>query len=663
MPGKDRFERRKAYQKAWHAYIAGGEPEKGLVANEILESWRRSRDHGVDPDGTGFTEILGGPDLEKRLSDSTALLDVARPFMRSIHSIVGADQFVVRITDHEGYVLEIIGGETARTTGRTLGVVPGANVSESLIGTNAIGLSLVTGRAIQVMGAEHYRRIYHEWTTSAAPIVGGDDRVLGVISISGHYEKVHPHTLGMALASAEAIGHELALITANRNLARAHEHSLAMMEAMKEGILCIDERGVIRDINGVARRMMGHPKKNLAGTPLSHLLKGESLAALTKAFGGKDKIEETEMTFHTKSGRRLNLLVTFTPLEHADQPYREAVLTLREAKNVHHLINRLAGTGAIYTFDDILGRSRPILDALRLASHASDSEATVLILGESGTGKELFAQSIHNASPRQNRPFVFLNCGAIPRDLVASELFGYVEGAFTGAKRGGHPGKFELADGGTLFLDEIGDMPLDTQATLLRVLETKELMRVGGHEVIPVDVRVIAATNKDLQEEVRRGNFRGDLFYRLNVVMLQIPPLRERPGDLMLLVEAILKKAGAGDIDLSESFLQKLSLHDWPGNVRELQNILQQSLHLLGGGDKLEDRHLPPHLLESVREETGFIEAVETDLSLETVERRVIERTVAAHRDNLTEAARILGISRTTLYRKLEKYHLKHLMR
>lgn len=223
-----------------------------------------------------------------------------------------------------------------------------------------------------------------------------------------------------------------------------------------------------------------------------------------------------------------------------------------------------------------------------MAKLAASSVSTVLLNGESGTGKELFAQAIHNASSRRRGPFIAINCGALPRDLIESELFGYDEGAFTGARKGGQLGKFEFANGGTIFLDEIGDMPLETQVKLLRVLQERQITRLGGHKAIPVDIRVIAATNRNLEQLVEQGNFRSDLFYRLNVMSITIPPLRERAEDTVLLTQNMLrkisKKLNKKIVRISTGFFQSIRNYSWPGNVRQLENVLERCINLVDDG-------------------------------------------------------------------------------
>jgi transcriptional regulator with PAS, ATPase and Fis domain len=287
------------------------------------------------------------------------------------------------------------------------------------------------------------------------------------------------------------------------------------------------------------------------------------------------------------------------------------------------------------------------------AKKVADSRSTILITGESGTGKELFAQAIHNESARRDEPFVAINCGAIPRELIESELFGYDDGAFTGARRGGKPGKFEIADGGTLFLDEIGDMPLDMQVKLLRAIEDGVVTRIGGSRPIPVDVRIIAATNKDLEQEVRKGNFRKDLYYRLNVIPLRLPPLRERKDDIPILIEYFMKRISRRlnkkPVEIPENIMKALTEYNWPGNIRELENFVEFVINSEG---------IIPVLVE---EKFSMNITLDRDLpnnSLEAAEKEHILRVLELNGWNIASAARELGIGRNTLYRKIKKYNL-----
>jgi PAS domain S-box-containing protein len=333
-----------------------------------------------------------------------------------------------------------------------------------------------------------------------------------------------------------------------------------------------------------------------------------------------------------------------------------------------------------YSFHDLIGNSPAFLAVKKLAERISDSNSSVLLIGESGTGKELFAQAIHDNSVRCSSPFVAINCASIPEHLLESELYGYEEGAFTGAKKGGKNGQFENANGGTLFLDEIGDMPLSMQSKLLRVLQEKEVRRVGGHKSIPVDVRVIAATHRDLEKMVEEGEFRQDLYYRLNVIKIDIPPLRKRKEDIPLLSINLLKKLEKRffrkGIELSDEVQEKLMAHKWPGNIRELENVLERCVNVLDG-NTIQLVHLPLYLREQPeRDEQNQANPNDNDAAssisipaitsvkplketLALAEKQAIQNALALTKGNKLEAAKLLEISKTSFYEKCKLYDIR----
>ncbi|MGO3167987.1 sigma 54-interacting transcriptional regulator [Senegalia sp. (in: firmicutes)] len=316
---------------------------------------------------------------------------------------------------------------------------------------------------------------------------------------------------------------------------------------------------------------------------------------------------------------------------------------------------------AKYSFENIPSNSPAMNKVKSFAQKASKSNSTILIVGESGTGKELFAHSIHNASPRKLKPFIKMNCAAIPADLLESELFGYDEGAFTGSKKGGKIGKFKLADGGTIFLDEIGDMPLNMQAKILRVLQEKEVEPIGSNTNYQIDVRVIAATNRDLAKMIVDGEFREDLYYRLNVIKIEIPPIRERKEDLDILIDVLFEKH-KGDVGkyvkgISEDARNILKTYHWPGNVRELENILERAINIVDSGCEIEVMHLPEYIRGKIEknEETSF----SLKKAVEITERNTILNALELTNGNRVRASEILNVSRSTLYERMEKYKIK----
>ncbi|MBO8168211.1 MAG: sigma-54-dependent Fis family transcriptional regulator [Thermoanaerobacteraceae bacterium] len=342
-------------------------------------------------------------------------------------------------------------------------------------------------------------------------------------------------------------------------------------------------------------------------------------------------------------------------------------LLVRQIQQRQHGRKYRLGYEARYTFERIISRSEIMKNLVNQARKVARSNSPALLLGESGTGKELVAQAIHNASSRADGPFIAVNCGAVPRDLIEAELFGYEEGAFTGARKGGAAGKFELAQGGTLFLDEIGDMPLEVQAVLLRVLQEKQFTRVGGHRMIPLDVRIIAATNKDLFQLVQEGKFRLDLYYRINVLSLKLPPLRERLEDIEPLVHHFLAQFKAGaqrqDVKLSPAVMEIFKKYTWPGNIRELINVIERAVTMVDE-DIIMPYHLPEEILKQCRADgagNGDLKTINISggRNLRDIERESIEKALAACAGNVSQAAKKLGIGRTTLYRKMKKYGLK----
>jgi len=319
--------------------------------------------------------------------------------------------------------------------------------------------------------------------------------------------------------------------------------------------------------------------------------------------------------------------------------------------------------GAKYSWQSIIGNSILMQAVKGMAAKAAKTDSNVLINGESGTGKELFAHAIHNDSKRFDGPFIKINCAAIPKDLLESELFGYEEGAFTGAKKQGKIGKFELANGGTIFLDEIGDMPLDMQVKILRVLQEKEVERIGGNKTIPIDCRIIAATNRDLEARIKEGEFREDLYYRLNVINVEVPPLRTRKDDVEILTLKLMEKLsnslGKYVSNITVDALDSLKAYNWPGNIRELENVVERAINMTDS-ETIEIQHLPPFIIAHKSNETTEV-TILTSLkhAVDEVEKSTILKCLKAVHYNKLKAAKILGISRTSLYEKIEKFNIE----
>lgn len=350
------------------------------------------------------------------------------------------------------------------------------------------------------------------------------------------------------------------------------------------------------------------------------------------------------------------------------QTIKGFIVTIKTMEEVINTVSDMMMEPVLTQFDDIIGESERMKEAKALALKVASSGSTVLILGESGTGKELFARAIHQASPRNRNPFVAVNCAAIPDHLLESELFGYEEGAFTGAKRGGKPGKFQLANNGTLFLDEIGDMPLHLQGKLLRALQEKRIDRLGSDKPIEIDVRVIAATHRDLEERVIEGSFRQDLFYRLNVIPIMVPSLRQRRADIELttnyMIDKWCTKLGKLKPKVSVDFMNMLMAHHWPGNVRELENAIEYAVNVCDE-ETLSTHHLPKRIWQAQALAEPEVTQTYMDIkTIETLEKEAIINAIqiySSRSDTMGKVAEVLGLSRATLYRKIKQYDLKHL--
>jgi len=637
------------------AESSGGAPDL------ITASWERCRALGVDPEGGISTVILPPDELEKRRTASSRLLRVAEPLMSSLYEVVAGSGHVIVLVDSDGYVLSATGDPSVLESARAVNFVPGVRWTERLVGTTAIGIALASGRPAQVAGEEHFCRAHRAWTCSAAPIRDPAGGVLGALNVSGLGTRPHRHTLGMVVATARAIENQLGVEKALADLALASKYQAAIVEHISDGLLTVDAEGRVTYMNSAGGRILGVDHKAVVGQHVSDIVDFRPVI-LNVIKTGEGYIDR-EFVVNSKRGA-LHFIKSAVPIRDEHGRLTGVVDVFREIRRVRRLVHYMVGAFANFTFDDIIGDAPAMREAKRLAETAAKTSSNVLILGESGTGKEMFAQAIHNASAVKDGPFVAINCAAIPRELVESELFGYEKGAFTGARASGHPGKFELASGGTILLDEIGEMSLDVQAKLLRVLQERRITRVGGDVVLPVDARVVAASNRDLAHDVAEGNFRQDLYYRLNVFTITVPPLRERKSDIPILVrhflEKVGRKLGKESVKVTPQAMNILVGHDWPGNVRELENVVERTLAVISG-DTLDVEHLPGYLRERHGAPQGAPDQASATAALEVwslaeAERRAVEAALAAYGGNVSRAAKALGISRNTLYCKMRKF-------
>jgi sigma-54 dependent transcriptional regulator, acetoin dehydrogenase operon transcriptional activator AcoR len=441
----------------------------------------------------------------------------------------------------------------------------------------------------------------------------------------------------------------------------ANQYTFAIMNSLKFGVIAVNMDGAILYANDTACVTVNIRRRDLLKIPIGQIIDGWPLLESIITKGGKVQNEDAMVSI---SGVKTKFNLNVSAIQEPTGAFIGMVISLRELGNVYQIVNKYTGMQARFTFSDIVGKSQEMRKLIDYAKTVSDSPSTVLIEGESGTGKEVFAQSIHNASSRKDAGFVAINCAAISENLIESELFGYEDGAFTGAAKGGKPGKFELADRGTLFLDEVGDMKPDTQVKLLRAIQEGAITRVGGSKVISVDVRIIAATNKNLKKEVDEGRFRLDLYYRLSVIPMKLPPLRDRQSDLPSLIRSFLQKKslrlGKPIPPFHYSDFQQLLNYQWPGNIRELENYIEQWVNLDGKLPTTMPGEQPPTINpEYLSAEPASSPKQDVPQKLEQVEVQHMVTTIAHCNGNLSLAAKILGIGRNTLYLKMKKHGLE----
>ncbi len=688
------------YWSIWKQFVLHGVTQEDILPPALMQSWRRCVALGLDPYGEIVPEEKTHPPFT---SVSHKLLSLLRPAMEDLYQFIEGSECVVVFADAEARVIDTVGDRAIQEEIEHLGLNSGASWSEERQGSNAFALALQESFPIQLDGAMHYRAALHPLYTSAAPVHDLMGQTVGVLAVVGRHEHSHPHTLGMITAAAQAVSNQLQMQVWLSNANDLLFELKTILQTLPEGILLLRHDGVVSQMNAPAGTMLGLTPSRVTGRRLQDVL--PLPAVLVQAITRQQSFSDEELVFDTIHGRvtclcSLKPITSYRPETGLEDIVSSAnimisepvdadgfVMILRSIERVQKLVHRMTGARARLTFANVVGESPSLREALRLAKLASNSNSTVLLHGETGTGKEIFAQSIHNSSARADGPFVAINCAAIPRELINTELFGYEGGSFTGADRQGRPGKFEQAHGGTLFLDEIGDMPLDLQTTLLRAIETRTIVRIGGHRVIPADVRIIVATHKDLREEAKRGNFRSDLYYRLNVLTINIPSLRERADDLPLLVQHFLQRQGrtlGRSFTITPEAMAALRQYNWPGNVRELENMLERVTYLMpkatitvedlpidiqqtmernqptGTGDA--DNHSQTQEGHQRLSQQASLTAVYKSGALKehsmNSERQAIVQAWQASNGHVTRAAALLGISRTTMWRKMVKYGL-----
>jgi transcriptional regulator of acetoin/glycerol metabolism len=616
-----------------------------------------------------------------RLADQhRSLYTHAIPVMEVLHEQILNTHSMVILTDSSGLILHALGDADFLQKADRVALRPGVSWSEVSKGTNAIGTALTDARPTLVHGSEHFLTVNRFLTCSCSPIRDPRGHVIGALDVSSVKEGYHAHTMALVRMSTQMIENHL-FVEHFSNAVRVHFHLRPeFLGTLSEGIAAFDMNGRCVGANHAAQLQLGLTPELL----LTHSLPSLFGITLTALIDRSRTTNPALLNLCLPSGVRVNaraeLCVPATPLQVA--PAAAAPQASAAGRDATHEGAR-RGKG-LYTLQDLESGEPAITSVIARVRKVQRHEIPIMILGETGTGKEVLAQAIHNESERSAKPFVAVDCAAIPESLVESELFGYEEGAFTGARRRGSPGKILMANGGTLFLDEIGDMPPSLQTRLLRVLQERTVTPLGSNKAIAVSVAVICATHRNVREMIQRGEFREDLFYRLNGLVVRLPPLRER-CDMALLVERILERECevAARLTVSQEVLALFCQYRWPGNVRQLSNVLRTAAVMAADDGTIERHHLPDDFIEDLRSEqlaargapaaaepvggAGFIPAAEdasdhpaaapvqlaAGASLREVQLAAIRTALERCAGNISAAARLLGVSRTTIYRTL----------
>jgi transcriptional regulator of acetoin/glycerol metabolism len=654
---------------------AAGERSTERSGAEIIRhSHERSLRFGLSASMRPDYDLLCITDLALKRDQNRALYTHALPVMEALYGQIVNTHSMVALTDAQGLILHSLGDDDFLERADKVALRPGAIWSEQRQGTNAIGTAIAECEPTTVLGDQHYLRANQFLACSSVPILDPFGQLMGVLDVTGDCRSHHRHTMALAKMSAQMIENHL-FTSAFPEALRIHFHSRPeFIGTLMEGIAAFRADGRFLSANRSAQFQLGMPLAALRAHTLSSLFNLSSGALIDRLRDGVSGDRPFPLCLHSGvtvfagAEFRRPSAIPATHAVHAADDFKPATRTA--SMNDRHTEAKLSSLRYLLTGDpqvaDLIGRVRKVLG----------KNIPILIGGETGTGKEVLASAIHRDSLRSTGPFVAVNCASIPDTLIEAELFGYEEGAFTGASKRGSLGKILQADGGTLFLDEIGDMPYALQSRLLRVLQERSVTPLGSTRAIPVDFDLICATNHNLRERATRGEFREDLYYRINGLLVTLPPLRERT-DLAVTVDKILlaEHSGQRRVSVAEDVLEVFRQHRWPGNFRQLANVLRTACAMLDDDEAvIRMVHLPQDFLD----ESGGVAASSSgsstprrapsrgsDVRLDDVTLSAVADAVAAHGGNVSAAARALGVSRNTLYRKLAALpeHLRGLAR
>ncbi len=633
----------KELMNAWNMFVDTGiVPTEYLRPEDDYTSWVRCSHQSIYRMDLSEDTFFCDPEVDHCLiSNSHRVMR----YMDSMLAKILGSNYAVLLTDAHGKALVDVAYKNNE-------VIPWEkdNSVENHTVLKALDIACNEKQVIEVYGYEHLYQRGNNWHTIGHPIFNYDKSVAGGFGVICQTDMI-PTIVPIVKIGSQLIQATIVLEQIARN------NIDILIEGNREATIVMNEYGVILNANQLFSDLLNLPVNRLIGQEFNDFVIGHiDNHVLYSVYDGFNQIDSVDL-YSPGTGQAKSVLMKKSIIgNYGSHPL--ILLAFKMTKDAIKPARSSASNDLYKNFDDLIGTSPAITAVKKMAQKAAGSLSNVLIEGESGTGKELIAQSIHRAS-RPQGPFIAINCGAITRELLQSELFGYEEGAFTGARKGGQPGKFELADGGTVFLDEIGEMPLDMQVSLLRCLQEKTVTRVGGARVRKVNVRIIAATNRCLLEEVQKGHFREDLYYRLNVIKIKMPSLRDRIQDIPILSQYILTSLREElnineQVRISDDAMDCLCRHDWPGNVRELRNCLESAL-VYTDNNILGPDCLPQQIAENLPQACA-----DSNGSLKEYERLAIMEALINHQGNLSKSAKALGIARSTLYLKMEKLRITY---
>ncbi|WP_242280042.1 sigma-54-dependent Fis family transcriptional regulator [Bacillus cereus group sp. BfR-BA-01428] len=610
------------YLHTWKKFVDEGVLDSNRINERISESWYRCKQANVNPHMNKGQKILSSNIFQDQKKKSEIFLDIAIPQIQNMRKTIDELQMMALLIDPDGYVLSLSGNEQTLKRAKHINFIEGVKWTEAAVGTNAIGTALEIEEAIMISGTEHYSVASHSWSCAAAPIHNDDGKLIGVLDFSCPIEFSHPYMLGMVTSIAHAIERECSIRVHQNELHLIHRF-LDVIDSNEQVVICNHRNVIVSASKRVRERVTNWSRMKLED--LMH-------------YGLKTKLEVPVYSNNRMIGKCIYVKENKQEKLFSTSPFINGI-----------------------TFPGVIGTSDAFQHTLEEIKLVSPTDASVYVCGETGVGKEYVARAIHENSLRKNGPFIAVNCGALPKELMESELFGYAEGAFTGARRQGYKGKFEQADGGTIFLDEIGEVPPEMQVALLRVLQERTVTPIGSSKEVPVNIRIITATHKDLLRLVEEGKLRQDLYYRLHVYPLYVPSLIERKEDIPYFIQHFCERKN-WNVVFPKSICNQFSQHTWPGNIRELLNVLER-IYILSQGREICEKQISfllqtmmgnQHQLELQTENKtentlNFREKIQRDSMIEALEKT---------NGNVSLAAKLLDVPRSTFYKRMQKYKL-----